>query len=99
MRQPLILVALLVIAGFGAYRAFRYGSGARRLMGVVPVLFMALGGVVAPLVLGVAQEADTKPSVAGIGGGELLVVRVVGSLLLAVASGAILTLMFRPPRG
>lgn len=96
MRQPLLILALLFIAGFGAYRAFKYGTGRRRLLGVIPVTLVLAGGVILPLLFGLMQGAGAKPEVAGIGGGELALLGVVGPLLLAVISGAILSLAFRP---
>jgi hypothetical protein len=98
MRQPLLLLALVCIAGLGAYRAFKYGSGARRFLGAVPLVLILVGCVIVPFVFGVIQGAGAQPQVGGAGGAELLIVVVFGSLVLAAISGAALSLMFRPPR-
>jgi len=42
MRQPFLLIALVFIAGFGAYRAFRYAAGYRRLLGAILTILIAL---------------------------------------------------------
>jgi len=94
MRQ-LAVLALLVIPGFGSYRAFRYGSGMTRWLGALPILLI-LTGALAPLVLGVVQGAGAKPTIAGIGGGELVLFTVVGSLLLALLAGVLLSFSFGP---
>jgi len=98
MRQPLLLLGLVLIAGFGAYRAFKYGVGRKRLWGAVPIVLVLFGGVITPFIFGIMQGAGAKPTIAGIGGAELLIVVVGGSLLLAVVSGALLGLRFRPAR-
>jgi hypothetical protein len=96
MKQPLIWLPFLVVAGLGAYRAFRFGKGRRRLWGLVPAGLVLLGGAVFPFLFGVLKGAGLVPKLAGIGGEELLIVAVVGPVLLAVVSGAILSLVFRP---
>ena len=95
---PLFVLVLLAIVGFGVYRAFKFDTGKRRFWGLVPVVLVLLGGVVAPFCFGVMTGMGVKPSVMGIGGDEALIVVIVGSMLLAVASGSILALAFRPRR-
>jgi hypothetical protein len=94
MRQALLLT-LLVIPAFGAYRAFRYGSGIGRLWGAVPIALI-LTGALAPLVLGILEGTGAKPTIAGIGGGELVILTIVAPLLLAVVSGMFLSFSFGP---
>jgi hypothetical protein len=96
VKQPLIWLAFLAVAGLGAYRAFRFGRGRRRFWGVLPVGLLLVGGLVFPFLFGLLRGAGVVPRVAGIGGEELLIVAVVGPVLLAVISGAILSLVFRP---
>jgi hypothetical protein len=98
MRQPLLIIGLLGIAGFGTYRAFKYGVGIRRFLGALPIIFLVVSGLIVPLVIGVMQGAGARPRAGGIAGDELILVAVVGNLILAVVSGAILALVFRPPK-
>jgi len=93
MRQPLLILGLIVVAGLGAYRALRYGEGSRRWLGLLPVLFL-LNCLASPFIIGFIKGAGN----AGTSLDELLLVIVVGSLLLAAVSGAILSLVFRPHR-
>ena len=58
--------------------------------------FVLLGGAVFPFLFGIFRGAGVVPKLAGIGGEELLIVAVVGPMLLALVSGAILSLIFRP---
>ena len=95
-------VALLFIAGFGAYRAFKYGTGPRRLLGAVPIVLLVVACVIVPFVFGVTHLHGISAQRDGVDlliqhGGELLIVAV-GSFLLAAISGATLSLMFRPPK-
>jgi hypothetical protein len=92
MRQPLVLVALVFLAGFGAYRAFKFGAGSRRLLGAVPIVLLIVGGVIVPFVFGVMRGAGAQPQ------DEVLTVVVFGGVVLAAISGATLALMFRPSR-
>ena len=98
LRQPLLLLALVLLAGFGASRAFRYGAGARRFLGALPIVIIVVGDLLVPFGIGILRGAGARPEIAGIGGEELLLVAVAGSLLLAAVIGAVLSVVFRPPR-
>jgi hypothetical protein len=97
---PLMFLAtsvMLLFAGFGAYRAWRYGNGARRYFAALPVALLVVGAFVLPLIIGVLRRAGVHASFAGISADELVIVAVMASLLFATVSGAILALVFRPP--
>ena len=64
-----------------------------RWLGLLPVLFL-LNCLASPFIIGFIKGAGN----AGTSPDELLLVMVVGSLLLAAVSGAILSLVFRPHR-
>jgi hypothetical protein len=83
----------------GSYRAFKFGEGRRRYLGLVPIGLILLGGVVCPFIFGVLKGANAMPTVGGIGGDELMILAITGPLLLAVVSGATLSLVFRPRVG
>ncbi len=94
----MLILGLLIIAGLGTYRGFKYGAGSRRFFGLLPIVLLVVGGVIIPFVVGGMRGAGIETQVAGLGQGELVLVAVVGSLLLAAVSGAVLSLVFRPPR-
>ncbi len=98
MKQPLVWLGFLAVAGLGAYRAFRFGQGRRRYWGLLPVGLLLLGAVVVPFGFGLLEGVGVAPALAGIGGEELLLVSVTGPVFLAVVSGLILSALFRPPR-
>jgi hypothetical protein len=97
MRQ-LLLLGALALAGLGAYRAFKHGSGKRRLWGLVPIVLVLLAGIFVPLVFGISQGLGAQPSAGSLAGGELLVLLIGVPLVLAALSGVLLAISFRPGR-
>ncbi len=98
MRSLLMVSVLLVFAGFGTYRAWRYGTGSRRHFGLIPPALLVTAVFLVPLVLGALQRAGLPPVVAGMGPNEFVIVTVIASLLLAAISGAVLVFVFRPKK-
>jgi hypothetical protein len=94
LREPLVILALLGIAVFGSYRAFKYGVGGARLWGFIPIVLILLGGLVAPFIVGFLQGLGVVER-EGVGS-EGIVWSVVGPFLLAVAMGVVLLVSFRP---
>ena len=94
---PLLALPLFFLIGLGVYRPYKYGTGARRHLGLLPLGLVVLGYAVVPFVMGLARgfEASRGSGVAT-GPSSAEIVAIVLPVLLAVAAGAYNARMFRP---
>ncbi len=68
----LVTSVMLVFAGFGAYRAWRYGVGSRRYFAALPIGLLFASAFVIPLVVGMLRRVGVEAHFAGHGSDELV---------------------------
>jgi len=84
----------VAIAGFGAYRAYSYGSGGEKQLAALPIVLVIIGGLAGPFVIGFLMGARKLGQNEG---AALMMTLLRGSLVLAAGVGALFAVMYRPP--
>jgi hypothetical protein len=93
-RTGVLLLVLMVAATiFGSYRAFRFGKGAGRLLGLIPVAFLLFGifAFLSASVFAFQSRSDSDDQV-----GDLLTAAALACLPLSGLIGTVWAFVFRP---
>jgi hypothetical protein len=87
---PLLALPAFFVIGVGIYRPYKYGTTARRHVGLIPLALVVFGFIVTPLVLGLEHGGSQRsPS-------TLEAALVALPVVLATLVGAVNAWVFRP---